>query len=285
MGSPTLAASGLRAGRLASKVLLYALISLFGLLMVMPFYWMISTSFQAPENVISFPPKWWPQPPVLDHYRDALAQAPFFLYYRNSTIVAVIQVICCLVIGLFAGYAFAVYRFPLRGFFFILTLATLMVPIQVTSVSLYILMARLRWIDSYLGILAPNLASAFAVFLIRQSIMSVPFDLIDAARIDGSGEVRIVVTIIAPLVKSTLATIALILFIDSWNDFLWPVIIINSQWLRTIPVGIAFFKDPYHISFGPLMAATSITTMPMIFIYVFIQKFIIKGIATSGIKL
>jgi len=285
MGSPDLAVLRLRAGRLASKFLLYAVIALFGMLMVMPFYWMIVTSFQAPQNVVSFPPKWWPQPPVLDHFHDALAQAPFLLYYRNSTVVAAIEVTCCLVIGLFAGYAFAVYRFPLQGFFFILILATLMVPIQVTSVSLYILMARLKWIDTYLGILAPNFASAFAVFLTRQSIKSVPFDLIDAARIDGAGEIRIVATIIAPLVKSTLATIALILFIDSWNDFLWPVIIINSEWLRTIPVGIAFFKDPYHISFGPLMAATSITTVPMIVIYVFIQKFIIKGIATSGIKL
>jgi len=285
MGSPDLAALPLQPWKLFSKLLFYAVIALFGILMVMPFYWMIVTSFQAPQNVVSFPPKWWPQPPVLDHFRDALAQAPFLLYYRNSTVVAAIEVTCCLVIGLFAGYAFAVYRFPLQGFFFILILATLMVPIQVTSVSLYILMARLKWIDTYLGILAPNFASAFAVFLTRQSIKSVPFDLIDAARIDGAGEIRIVATIIAPLVKSTLATIALILFIDSWNDFLWPVIIINSEWLRTIPVGIAFFKDPYHISFGPLMAATSITTVPMIVIYVFIQKFIIKGIATTGIKL
>ena len=145
-------------------------------------------------------------------------------------------------------------------------------------------MARFGWIDTFLGILAPNLTSAFSVFFMRQTIKSMPIDLIDAARIDGAGEIRIVLTIIAPLLKGITATIALILFIDSWNDFLWPVIIINSQWLRTIPVGIAFFKDPYHISFGPLMAATSIATVPMIVIYLFLQRFVIKGIATTGLK-
>ena len=159
-----------------------------------------------------------------------------------------------------------------------------MVSIQVTSVSLYILMARFRWIDTFPGILAPNFASAFGVFFMRQTIKGMPVDLIDAARIDGAGEIRIVATIIAPLVKSVMATVALILFIDSWNDFLWPVIVINSERLRTLPVGIAFFKDPYRISFGPLMAAASIATVPTIVVYLFVQKFIIKGIATTGLK-
>lgn len=273
-----------RAGTISARALVYLLLVVFGVLMVMPFYWMIVTSLQIPENLISFPPKWWPQPPTGEHYQAATEQAPFLLYYRNSLIVAVISVGCSVVFGLFAGYAFAVYRFPLQNFFFILILTTLMVPIQVTSVSLYILMAHMHWIDTFPGILAPNLASAFGVFFLRQTIKGMPSDLIDAARIDGAGEIRIVVSIIAPLVKSVMATVALILFIDSWNDFLWPVIVINSQKLRTLPVGIAFFKDPYRISFGPLMAAASIATLPTIIVYLFVQKYIIKGIATTGLK-
>jgi multiple sugar transport system permease protein len=272
------------AGRITAKFLLYLVLAAFGILMVMPFYWMIVTSFQIPENLISFPPKWWPRPPTLEHFEAAIDQAPFLLYYRNSLIVAAISVSCSVIFGLFAGYAFAVYQFPLQNFLFILILSTLMVPIQVTSVSLYILMARFHWIDTFPGILAPNFASAFGVFFMRQTIRGMPGDLIDAARIDGAGEIRIVATIIAPLVKSVMATVALILFIDSWNDFLWPVIIINSERLRTLPVGIAFFKDPYRISFGPLMAAASIATVPTILIYLFVQKFIIKGIATTGLK-
>ncbi|UCF99612.1 MAG: carbohydrate ABC transporter permease [Spirochaetaceae bacterium] len=272
------------AGRITARSILYIVLAAFGILMVMPFYWMIVTSFQIPENLIAFPPKWWPNPPTLEHFEAAIDQAPFLLYYRNSLIVAAISVSCSVIFGLFAGYAFAVYQFPLQNFLFILILSTLMVPIQVTSVSLYILMARLRWIDTFPGILAPNFASAFGVFFMRQTIKGMPGDLIDAARIDGAGEIRIVATIIAPLVKSVMATVALILFIDSWNDFLWPVIVINSERLRTLPVGIAFFKDPYRISFGPLMAAASIATVPTILVYLLVQKFIIKGIATTGLK-
>ncbi len=211
--------------RITGDIFVYFLLTLFGILMILPFYWMIVTSLQIPENLITFPPKWWPQPPTVEHYRDAIQKAPFLLYYRNSLFIAVISVSSSIFFGLFSGYAFAVYRFPLQGFFFILILSTLMVPIQVTSVSLYILMSRFGWIDTFPGILAPNFASAFAVFFMRQTIKSMPSDLIDAARIDGAGEIRIVITIITPLVKSVIATMALILFIDSWNDFLWPVII------------------------------------------------------------
>jgi multiple sugar transport system permease protein len=275
----------MHAGAITGRTIIYLLLIAFGVIMVMPFYWMIVSSLHTPQNLVAYPPKWWPAPPVLDHYKAALAKAPFLLYYRNSLIVAIISVGLSLLLGLFAGYAFAVYEFPLKGFFFFLILATLMVPIQVTSVSLYILMAKLGWIDSFAGILAPDLASAFGMFLITQGIKSMPTDLINAARIDGAGEIRIVLTIITPLVKSVVATAGLILFIESWNDFLWPVIIINSEWLRTIPVGVAFFRDPYDINFGPLMAAASIATVPMIVAYLFVQKYIIKGIASTGLKI
>lgn len=280
LGRPPAAVVGLG----ALKAFFYLLLIVVGIMMVLPFYWMIVESFQAPVNLVAFPPKWWPLPPVIQHYKDAIAQAPFLLYYRNSLIVAVVSVVLSIVLGLFAGYSFAMYTYPLKNVLFILILSTLMVPIQVTSVSLFILMANFKWVDTFQGILAPNLASAFAVFFITQTVRGLPRSLIDAARIDGAGEVRIVTTIVAPLMTAVLATVALILFVGSWNDFLWPVIIINSKYLRTIPVGVAFFEDPYHISFGPLMAATSIATVPMIIIYLFIQRFIIKGIAATGLK-
>src|SRR5439155_23479 len=150
-----------------------------------------------------------------------------------------------------------------------------------------------KWIPSHLTLdhfreaaaKAPNFASAFGVFLIRQAIKNIPMDLIDAARIDGAGEVRIVTTVVAPLIKATLATVAMLLFLSSWNDFLWPVIVINSQRLRTLPVGIALFKDPYgNINYGPLMAGTVITVGPMLLAYAFSQRFMIRGIATTGFR-
>lgn len=267
------------------KMGLYVMVSAVAVIMIAPFYWMFVTSVSPVQDIVSFPPKWLPSYLVFRHFVEVLNKAPFHFYYMNSLMVAVVSVGCSLFFGLFAGYAFAVYRFPLQNFFFILILSTIMVPFQVTLVALYILVAKIGWVDTLWGILAPNFASALGVFLIRQSIKSIPPDLIEAARLDGAGEIRIVLTIIAPLIKATLATVGMILFLNSWNDFLWPVIVINSRNLRTIPVGIALFKDPYgSMNYGPLMAATVISTAPMLIAYIFSQKFIVKGIAVTGLK-
>jgi ABC-type glycerol-3-phosphate transport system permease component len=267
------------------RLTLYLVVSGFAVLMLLPFYWMVITAFSPAPDIIAFPPKWIPSHLTLEHLQVALEKAAWLTYYWNSTMVAVVHVGCSLLFGLFAGYAFAVYRFPLQNFFFLLILGTLMVPVQVTSIALYVLLSQIGWVDTFLGILAPNFASAFGVFMIRQGIKSIPMDVIEAARMDGAGESRIVLTIIAPLIKTTLATVAMILFLGSWNDFLWPVIVINSADLRTLPVGIALFKDPYgNINYGPLMAATVISTGPMLLAYIVSQKYMIRGIALTGLK-
>jgi ABC-type glycerol-3-phosphate transport system permease component len=267
------------------RLSLYLLVGAVAALMILPFYWMIITAVMPAPDILSFPPKWIPTRLTLEHFVAAFAKAPWLTYYWNSLVVAVASVGFSLLFGLFAGYAFAVYRFPLQGFFFLLILGTLMVPVQVTSVALYVLLSKFGWVDTFLGILAPNFASAFGVFMLRQGIKQIPVDVIEAARIDGAGEIRIVLTIISPLIKTTVATVAMILFLGSWNDFLWPVIIINSSNLRTLPVGIALFKDPYgNINYGPLMAATLISTAPMLLAYVVSQKYMIRGIAMTGLK-
>jgi len=267
------------------RLLLYLLVSGVAVLMLLPFYWMLITAVSPAPDIIAFPPKWIPSRLTLEHFQTAFDKAAWLTYYWNSTVVAVVSVGSSLLFGLFAGYAFAVYRFPLQNVFFLLILGTLMVPVQVTSVALYVLLAQIGWVDTVLGILAPNFASAFGVFMIRQGIKIVPMDLIEAARMDGAGEVRIVLTIIAPLIKTTLTTVAMLLFLGSWNDFLWPVIVINSTDLRTLPVGIALFKDPYgNINYGPLMAATVISTAPMLVAYAISQKYMIRGVALTGLK-
>ena len=267
------------------RSLVYVALGLGGLVMALPFYWMLVTAVSPAPDIISFPPRWFPSRVIVDHFQAAWARAPWILYYKNSLVVAIISVGLSMLFGLFAGYAFAVYRFPLRTPLFLLILGTLMVPVQVSSVALYVLLSRIGWVDSYAGILAPNFASAFGVFLIRQSISAVPTDLIEAARIDGAGEIRIVLAVVAPLIKPALATIALLLFLSSWNDFLWPEIIINSERLRTLPVGIALFKDPYgNIDYGPLMAAGVIATAPMLLAYAVSQRFMIRGVTLTGLK-
>ncbi len=267
------------------RAAVFLLVAGVAVLMVLPFYWMVVTAVSPAPDILAFPPRWIPSRLTLEHFAEAVAKAPWLTYYGNSLVVAVVSVGCSLLFGLFAAYAFAVYRFPLQNVLFLLILGTLMVPVQVTSVALYVLLAGIGGVDTYWGILAPNFASAFGVFLLRQGIKGVPVDLIEAARMDGAGEVRIVLTIVAPLVKTTLATVAMILFLGSWNDFLWPVIVINSRDLRTLPVGIALFKDPYgSINYGPLMAATVIATGPMLVAYAVSQKFMIRGIALTGLK-
>jgi ABC-type glycerol-3-phosphate transport system permease component len=254
-------------------------------LMILPFYWMLITALSPAQDVIAFPPKWLPSRLTIEHFQYALQKAAWLTYYWNSLVVAAVSVGCSLVFGLFAGYAFAVYRFPLQNVLFLLILSTLMVPVQVTSVALYVLLSRIGWVDTYAGILAPNFASAFGVFLLRQAIRQIPTELIEAARLDGAGEIRIVLTLISPLIRTMLATVAMILFLGLWNDFLWPVIVINSADLRTLPVGMALFKDPYgNINYGPLMAAAVISTGPMLLAYAVSQKFMIRGIAMTGLK-
>jgi ABC-type glycerol-3-phosphate transport system permease component len=271
--------------RALGRIALHLVVTAVGVLMALPFYWMLVTAVSPAPDILAFPPRWIPSHLTGEHFAGALAKAPWLTYYWNSLVVAVVSVGGSLVFGLFAGYAFAVYRFPLQNALFLLILSTLMVPVQVTSVALYVLLAGVGWVDTYAGILAPNFASAFGVFMLRQGIKAVPLELIEAARMDGAGETRIVLTIVAPLVRTTLATVAMILFLGSWNDFLWPVIVINSQGLRTLPVGIALFKDPYgSINYGPLMAATVIATGPMLVAYAVSQKYMIRSIALTGLK-
>jgi multiple sugar transport system permease protein len=271
-------------GRTTRRSLAYAVLTLGGIVMVLPFYWMLVTAVSPASDIISFPPRWFPSHVTFEHFATAWAQAPWFVYYKNSLIVAGIHVGLSMLFGLFAAYAFAVYRFPLQTPLFLLILGTLMVPVQVTSVALYVFLARIGWVDTYAGILAPNFASAIGVFLIRQAIGTVPMDLIEAARIDGAGEVRIVLAIVAPLIKAMLAVVSLLLFLGSWNDFLWPTIVINSEGLRTLPVGIALFKDPYGVEFGPLMAGAVIAITPMLIAYALSQRFMIRGATLTGLK-
>lgn len=269
----------------ARRLPLYVVVGLGAVLMILPFYWMVITAVSPAPDIIAFPPKWIPSRITFEHFQEAWAKAPWLTYYKNSLVVATVSVGLSVLFGLFAGYAFAVYEFPLQNVLFLVILGTLMVPVQVTSVALYVFLSRIGWVDTYPGILAPNFASAFGVYMIRQAIKAVPVDLIDAARIDGAGEARIVATVVLPLIKPTVAAVAMLLFLSSWNDFLWPVIVINSVSLRTLPVGIALFKDPYgFINYGPLMAGTVITIGPMLLAYAFSQRFMIRGIAMTGLR-
>lgn len=269
---------------LVKQVVLYAVITIGALVMLLPFFWMLATSFKLPSEIISYPPTWIPHTPTLNNFIQVWKKIPILRYYINSGVVTSSVTAICVFLSALAGFGFAKYQFWGRTLFFILILSTLMIPFQITMIPLYLLIAKLGLVNTYWGIIAPSIGSAFGTFLIRQYVQTIPDDLLDASRLDGCSEFRIFWRIILPLCKPVLATLAIFIVIMSWNEFMWPLIIIDSPDMRTLPVGLIAFKGPYKILYGEILAASVCVVLPVIVIFVLMQKYIIKAFTLTGIK-
>ena len=209
---------------------------------------------------------------------------PFGRYLFNSAFVASISAVSSLVVSSLAGYGFAKFRFPGREFFFLGIVSILMVPFQSVVVPLYMWMNRLGLLDTYLGIVAPDLVSVFGVFLMRQAIEVIPNDYIDAARIDGCGELRIFFKVILPSVKPALATLLIIKFMWNWNEFFWPLIVVNSPQMRVVTMGLMSFSNMYFIEYNLLTAAAMLSILPILVIFLVLQKWVVQAVVMSGLK-
>lgn len=271
----------------------YVVLSVVGLAMLLPFVWMISTSLKTYGETLLWPPRILPAVPQWDNYPQAWnfsQSAPFTLFFANSLIVSVSITLGQLVTCSTAGYAFGRLRFPGRDGLFLLYIATLMVPFQVTLVPLYLIMHRLRWVDTRQALIVPSLVSAYGTFLVRQFMVTLPREFEDAARIDGASVPITLIKVILPLCKPVLSTLAILTFMSSWNMFLWPLVMISSTRLRTLPIGLAFFTampeystlglPPYHL----LMAAATFSMLPTLVVFLLGQRYFIRGIAISGLK-
>jgi len=269
----------------AGSVLWYLVLLAVSLTVILPFFWMIATSFKTPPEVFSYPPSWIPQALQFGNYVDAWHSAPFARYFTNSAVVALAVtagqlVSCCL-----AAFAFARMNFKGKGFMFALFLSTTMISTQVTLVPSYLIVQKLDWIDTYQGLIVPFIANAFGVFMIRQSFMTIPRDLEDAARIDGCGRLRFLATIIIPLSKPILAAQGLFAFMGNWNSYLWPLIVTNREEMRTLQIGLRYFvSQETGTPWGIYMAAAVMVTIPVIVIYFLVQKSFVEGMATTGLK-
>jgi multiple sugar transport system permease protein len=270
-----------------SRVLSYAFLGLTVVLVAAPFLWMLSTSLKPNlAAVYQFPPQWIPSPPRFENYADAWRAAPFARYLANSLFVATTVMVFQLVNGSLAAYVFARLNIPFRDTIFLLFLAVLMIPSQVTVVPIYIIMTRLGWLDTYYALIVPFAATAFGTFLIRQSFLQVPSDLVDAAIIDGAGHFGILRNVMLPLSRPALITFALLSFNWRWNDYFWPLIMTNSTMMRTLPVGIVAMRagaeggTNWHI----LMAGTVIVLLPILALFIIAQRYFVQGIAHSGLK-
>ena len=250
-----------------------------------PFVWMLRTSLMLPTVALKFPPIWIPPTFTAENYRNALTIQPFARYLLNSVFIATLVVFAQLLTASMGAYAFARLRFRGREPLFLLYLATMMIPSQVTLIPLFVMVAKVGWVDSYAAIIVPAIASAYLTFLLRQFFMSIPRELEDAARIDGAGYFRIYATIILPLSKPALASCGLLSFMGSWTSFLWPLIVIRSRELRTVPLGLAALQQEQgYTDFPQLMAGSVMALLPIMLVFVLLQRYFVQGIALTGLK-
>ena len=251
--------------------------------LVGPFLWMLLGSFRPDRELKQVPPAWLPQHPTLDNYRTLFSELDFPTFFFNSAFVALVITVGNLIFCSMLGYALAKLHFPGKRIIFALVLGTLMVPGVVTFVPLFVLVSNLGMVNSFPGLIFPFLAGPFGVFLMRQFFLSLPDELIHAARVDGAGEFRIFWSIMLPLCKPALATLGILTFLASWNNFLWPYMVTTNPDLMTMPNGIATVMNSYGIQWAQLMACGLMAGLPLIIVFVFFQRQIVAGVAHTGL--
>ncbi len=262
----------------------YAALILSGATMLLPFLWMLTTSLKPPGAVLTIPPQILPRQLSLESYVAVASAVPLLRIFGNSLLVTLACVAGQLVTSALAAYAFARMHWRGRDTIFLLYLATLMVPQQVTITPLFILMQRLGWVDTYQGLIAPGLISAFGTFLLRQAMLGVPREYEEAAVIDGGTHWTLFRHVALPMVGPALATLAVLATMSSWNNFLWPLFITRDERLMTLPVGLALLHGRYTTEWGTVMAGAVITVLPIMLVYLAAQRAFVRGVALSGLK-
>jgi multiple sugar transport system permease protein len=252
--------------------------------MLFPFLWMISTSLKGPDDISSDSIDLIPNTFHWQNYPKAWNAQPFGRYFINTIFVAVVTVTCQLFFSSLAAYAFAFFRFPLKGFLFIALLGTMMIPQQALLVPNYVILAKMHWLDTYLALIVPWTASVYSVFFFRQFFMTLPKDLFDAAVVDGCSYLGFYFRILLPLSKPPFLTLGIFSFLGSWNSFIWPLIVTNSTHLRVLQVGLAYFLSEAGTEWGLLMAASTFSIVPLVIAYFFIQKKFVESQAMTGLK-
>ena len=267
-----------------AKFATYTILVLGAAFILLPFLWMISTSLKPDNEVLLMPPKWIPSALQWKNYVDAFKAVPFFTYLKNSIVVTVAITSCELITTILAAFAFAQLEFKGKNLLFMLLVATMMVPGEILTIPNFVTLARLGWIDSYKAMVSPWATSVFSIFLLRQQFASIPQSYYKAARMDGCSDLRYLFTVMVPMSRPTIVSVALLKIINSWNSYLWPLISTNSREMRTLPVGLAYFSTEAGTDYNTLMAFSLMIITPTILVYLFTQKYIIQGVSKTGLK-
>ncbi|MDD4396874.1 MAG: carbohydrate ABC transporter permease, partial [Sphaerochaetaceae bacterium] len=253
--------------------------------MVLPFVWMLSTSLKIPSEVLSWPPQLIPKTFTLQNYVTVFQTAPFVKFFFNSVTMSVVSTVCILVTSTIAGYVFGKFNFPGKNFLFVLTLATSMVPLEVYMIPLYMQMVKLSWVNTFMGLVAPYLIMSYGIFFMRQNIMSsIPDELLDAARIDGAGEFSIFFRVVYPMLSGPSGALAIFAFQQTWAAFIWPLIVTSTRDLWTMELGLGMFQYRFTVDLGPINAGSMLSVFPVLIVFLFLRKKIVRGITLTGLK-
>jgi len=266
-------------------VVMYVILGAIALVTLFPLLWLISTALKSPtENILQSPPQLLPSQPTLDNFFSVWNSLPFGQYLYNSTLVSVLTVGLNLLFCALAAYPLARLSFVGRDWIFIAIVSTIMIPFQIVMIPLYILTVQLGLRNTYLGIIFPSLASAFGIFLLRQAFMSVPKEIEEAARMDGSSELGLWWHVMLPAIRPALVTLAIFVFIGAWSDFLWPLIIIQDENLYTLPLGVAKLAGTFSLDWRLVAAGSIISIAPVLVLFLFLQRYIVPTETGSGVK-
>ncbi len=268
----------------AGRVGLYVVLTVCGIVAAMPFVWMILSSFKTAAEIREIPPTFWPREATLDNYRTILSdpELPLALFYRNSAFVAVMNTLATLFTGSILGYVFAKFRFRGRQALFWFILATMMIPSQVTMLPGYLILLQLNLLNNLWGLIVPSFIDAFAIFVMRQFILSIPNDEIYSARVDGASEWRIYRSVVLPQLGAPLATLGLLTFMFNWNAYLWPLIVLTEQNKRTLPIILTWYSTQHSSQDNLVMAASVLIVIPVLVVFAFSQKWIVRGLTLTG---
>ena len=262
----------------------FALLTIGALVVMFPIYWMLVTALSTQSDLVGPALHLWPSTLEPSNFSRAWNSLPFSTWYVNSLMIAVVAVVLTVGINLMAGYVFAKYRFPGRTVLFLLVVSTLMIPVQVIMVPQFRIVAELGWVDSYWAVIVPRAAEAFGIFLARQYMLSIPDEVLEAARIDGAGHFRTFFSVVLPLCRPLIAVLVILTFMYRWNEFAWPLIVLKDSQLFTVPIGLAFLQGQYGTDYPALMGMALVSTLPVLAVFALFQKQFVEGAARSGLR-
>jgi ABC-type glycerol-3-phosphate transport system permease component len=251
---------------------------------LIPILWMVSSSLKAADKVFTDPVQWLPNGLHWENYVEALNSRPFFLYLMNSILASGVSVALTVLFSSAAGYSFSHFQFPGRDLLFVLVLSTLMIPFETIALPLYLQVHAWGWLDTYAGLIIPTSVSAMGVFIMRQYMLGIPRDMIESARIDGASEPRILLSVIWPLVTPALGAVAIFTFVLIWNTYLWPLLVITKDQLRTLPLGMALFENQLNVRYNRVMAVAVFGALPLVLMFIILQRNFVQGVAMTGMK-